>query len=102
MVEVEYNGTDFEMQSPIANAPTTDIHALTQKTTPIGADEALISDSEASWINKKVLLKDMVMISEQTAQSSFSSDNDLFLVKQASGGLRKMTVTDIRRAFINS
>ena len=87
---------------PIAVAPSVDINGQTLKATPIGADEALISDSEASWVNKKVLLKDMVMISEQTAQSAFTGDSDLFVVKQASGGLRKMTVTDIRRAFINS
>jgi len=96
MVEVEYNGTDFDMQSPIANAPTVDINGLTQKTTPIGADEAVIWDSVA-LANKKSLLKDMVMISEQTAQSAFTGDSDLFVVKQASGGLRKMTVADTRR-----
>ena len=87
---------------PIAVAPSVDINGQTLKATPIGADEALISDSEASWVNKKVLLKDIVMISEQTAQSAFTGDTDLFVVKQASGGLRKMTVADVRRAFINS
>ena len=87
--------------TPVAITPTVDVHGLTQKTTPVGADEAFISDSEASWINKKVLLKDMVMISEQTAQSAFTGDSDLFVVKQASGGLRKMTVADTRRWLIN-
>jgi len=41
---------------PIAVTPTVDINGLTQKTTPIGADEVLISDSEASWANKKVTI----------------------------------------------
>mgnify|MGYP000952698361 CR=1 FL=1 len=87
---------------PIAVTPTVDINGLTNKPTPIGADEAVISDSEASWVNKKVLLKDMVMISEQTAQSAFTGDSDLFVVKQASGGLRKMTVADVRNALLRT
>jgi len=41
---------------PIAVTPTVDIHGLTQKTTPIGADEMIISDSEASFANKKITL----------------------------------------------
>lgn len=86
---------------PIAVTPTVDINGLTNKPTPIGDDEAVIWDSVA-LANKKSLLKDIVMISEQTAQSAFTGDSDLFVVKQASGGLRKMTVADIRRAFINS
>ena len=86
---------------PIAVTPTVDINGLTQKTTPIGADEAIIWDS-VSLTNQKALLKDLVIIADQTAQSSFSSDSDLFIVKQASGGLRKMTVADVRRALINS
>lgn len=86
---------------PQAMTPSVDIHSLTQKTTPIGADEAIIWDS-VSLTNQKALLKDLVIIADQTAQSSFSSDNDLFVVKQASGGLRKMTLADIRRALINS
>ena len=49
-----------------------------------------------------MLLKDLVIIADQTAQSAFTGDTDLFVVKQASGGLRKMTVADIRRAFINA
>lgn len=87
---------------PEAMSPSVDIHGQTQKTTPIGADEIVLSDSEASWVNKKALLKDLVIIADQTAQSAFTGDTDLFVVKQASGGLRKMTVADIRRAFINT
>lgn len=106
--EVEISGTNGQVVGfgvgniPQAMTPSVDIHGQTQKTTPIGADEAIISDSEASWVNKKVLLKDLVIIADQTAQSAFTGDTDLFVVKQASGGLRKMTVADIRRAFINT
>ena len=56
MVEVEYNGTDFDMQSPIANAPITDINGQTLKATPIGADEALIADSASSFAVKRITL----------------------------------------------
>lgn len=42
--------------SQVANIPTTDIHGQTLKGAPIGADEILISDSEASWANKKTTL----------------------------------------------
>ena len=101
MVDVEYNGTDFDMQSPVASVFQLDIHGQTQKVTPIGADETIIWDSVA-LINKRSLLKDIVIIDDQTAQSAFTGDTDLFVVKQASGGLRKMTVADIRRAFINT
>lgn len=87
---------------PQAVSPTVDIAGLTSKTTPIGADQLIISDSEAGGVNKKISLKDAVIIADQTAQSAFTGDTDLFVVKQASGGLRKMTVADIRRAFINS
>lgn len=88
--------------APEAVSPTVDIAGLTSKTTPIGADQLIISDSEAGGVNKKISLKDAVIIADQTAQSAFSSENDLFVVKQASGGLRKMTVADMRRALINS
>lgn len=87
--------------APQAVSPSVDIHNQTQKTTPIGADEAIIWDS-VSLTNLKVLLKDLIIIADQTAQSAFTGDTDLFVVKQASGGLRKMTVADIRRAFINT
>lgn len=83
-------------------SPTVDIGGLPSKTTPVGADQLLLSDSEAGGVNKKISLKDAVIIADQIAQSEFSSENDLFVVKQATGGLRKMTVADIRRAFINS
>lgn len=42
--------------TPVAITPTVDVHGLTQKTTPIGADEMIISDSEASFVNKKITL----------------------------------------------
>ena len=41
---------------PIAVTPSVDIHGTTQKTDLKGADEILISDSEASWANKKVTI----------------------------------------------
>ena len=56
MVEVEYNGTDFDMQSPVASVFQLDIHGQTQKTDPKWADELIISDSEASFINKRVTI----------------------------------------------
>ena len=87
---------------PVAVTPSVDIWGLTSKTTPVGADQLLLSDSEAGGVNKKISLKDSVIIADQVSQSTFSSENDLFIVKQASGGLRKMTVADIRRALINS
>lgn len=42
--------------NPVAITPTVDIAGLTSKTTPIGADQLIISDSEASWANKKVTI----------------------------------------------
>lgn len=41
---------------PQAISPSVDIHGQTQKTTPIGADELLISDSGASFVNKRITL----------------------------------------------
>ena len=40
--------TDFILDTP------TDIHGLTAKTTPVDADELIISDSASSWLNKKI------------------------------------------------
>ena len=59
MVEVEYNGTGFDMQSPVASVFQLDIHGQTQKTTPIGADEAIIWDSEGGGVNKRITLKSL-------------------------------------------
>ena len=42
--------------TPVAITPTVDVHGLTQKTIPVGADEVIISDSEASFVNKKITL----------------------------------------------
>lgn len=40
--------------NPVAITPTVDIAGLTSKTTPIGADQLIISDSEAGGVNKKI------------------------------------------------
>lgn len=45
---------------PIAVTPTVDVHGLTQKTTPVGADEVIISDSEASFANKRIALSQIL------------------------------------------
>ena len=42
--------------TPVAITPTVDVHGLIQKTTPVGADEVIISDSEASFVNKKITI----------------------------------------------
>jgi hypothetical protein len=46
--------------TPVAITPTVDVHGLTQKTTPIGADELLISDSEASFVNKSITFSQII------------------------------------------
>ena len=48
-VDVIYDGTSFEMQTPIAQAPSVDINGQTAKTSVIAdADQILIYDSSAS------------------------------------------------------
>ena len=54
MVEVEYNGTDFDMQSQVASVFQLDINWQTEKVAPVWWDFLLLSDSEASFVNKKV------------------------------------------------
>ena len=41
---------------PIPVTPTVDIHWLSQKITPVWNDELIISDSDASYTNKRVLM----------------------------------------------
>lgn len=41
---------------PIAVTPGLDIHGQTQKTTPIGTDEAIIADSASSFVLKRITL----------------------------------------------
>lgn len=45
---------------PIAVTPTVDITGLTSKTTPIGADQLIISDSEAGGVNKRVSMSTLM------------------------------------------
>ena len=40
--------------APEAVSPTVDIAGLPSKTTPVGADQLLLSDSEAGGVNKKI------------------------------------------------
>lgn len=46
--------------TPVAITPTVDVHGLTQKTAPVGADELIISDTEASFISKKITLSQIL------------------------------------------
>lgn len=45
---------------PQAVSPTVDIGGLPSKTTPVGADKLIISDSQDSGVNKKVLLSNLI------------------------------------------
>lgn len=42
--------------TPIWSSPSVDIHWATQKNTPVGSDEALVADSAASFVIKKITL----------------------------------------------
>ena len=46
--------------TPVAITPTVDVHGLTQKTTPVWGDYTIITDSEASFVNKKIDLKTLM------------------------------------------
>ena len=48
------------MLSQVANTPTVDVHGQIAKSAPIGTDEIMISDSEASWANKKITLSQIL------------------------------------------
>jgi hypothetical protein len=45
---------------PTAVTPSVDINGLTNKPTPVGADQLIISDSQASYINKKITLSSIL------------------------------------------
>ena len=45
---------------PVAVTPSVDIGELPSKTTPVGADQLLLSDSEAGGVNKKIDIKTLV------------------------------------------
>jgi len=49
------NGTT----TPIWSSPSVDIHSATQKTTPVADDEVIITDSAASWVNKKASIGEL-------------------------------------------
>lgn len=47
---------------PVAVTPTVDINGLTEKTTPVWGDCLILSDSEASFVNKKVKVANLTNI----------------------------------------
>lgn len=63
--EVEISWTSWQVlwfgagNVPQAVSPSVDIGWLTEKTTPIGNDKTIISDSEASGVNKQITLKSL-------------------------------------------
>ena len=48
--------------TPVAITPTVDVHGLTQKTTPVWGDYTIITDSEASFVNKKITISSIVNV----------------------------------------
>lgn len=60
MVEIMYDGTNFQLTSipqTIKNndvTQLTSVNNLTAKTTPVSADKLMIADSEASFVNKNI------------------------------------------------
>ena len=45
---------------PVAVTPSVDIGGLPSKDTPVGADQLLLSDSEAGGVNKKIDIKTLM------------------------------------------
>lgn len=68
MVEVMYDGTNFQLTSIPQTIKNNDITQLTSvnllasKTTPVGADQLILSDSEAGGANKKIPLSSIVNV----------------------------------------
>lgn len=54
LVQLQYDGTNWQMLSPTANAGAFNIAGLPSKTTPVAADIFPLSDSAASGANKGV------------------------------------------------
>ena len=70
MVEVMYDGTNFQLTSipqTIKNndvTQLTSVNNLTNKATPVDADLLLLGDSAASFVNKKVTVQSITNIAQ--------------------------------------
>lgn len=58
---------------PQAMSPSVDIHGTTQKTTPIGADELVVSDSEELFVNKRITIQSI----KKSTQAKLTAGEDI-------------------------
>ena len=57
----------FPSLSSIATSVLGTIHSLTAKTSPVGADEIVVADSAASWLQKRVTLTNLATLMGSSA-----------------------------------
>lgn len=58
MVDCIYDGTNFEMQTPLAQSPSIDINGLTAVTTAVSND-VFVEYNATALANRKILFSDL-------------------------------------------